>query len=154
IFDGATIRLSGSGNGNGFEAIGAGVGGTHGAVEVVPNASWNITAGMLLDGPTTFNVGTGSGLGLIAPISSSGLGCSGSKTGSGVARLVCSSANTYSGDTIISAGQCYLSKSANVISVPGNLIIGAGPAGPVTFARLLQIGGIGGDTVSVNANSL
>src|SRR5262249_48731043 len=47
IFDGATIRLSGSGNGNGFEAIGAGVGGTHGAVEVVANASWNITAGML-----------------------------------------------------------------------------------------------------------
>ena len=154
IFDGATLRLNGSGTGNGCEVIGAGVGGTHGAVEVVANASWNIATGILLDGPTTFNVGTGAGLGLIAPISSSGPGCSVIKTGSGVLSFGGTTANTYSGDTIISAGQCYLSKSANVISVPGNLIIGPGPAGPVTFARLAQTGGIGGSSVTVNGNSL
>ena len=47
----------------------------------------------------------------------------------------------------------YLGKSANYISVPGNLIIGPA-AGPTAFARLGQVGGLGGTTVTVNANSL
>jgi fibronectin-binding autotransporter adhesin len=153
IFDGATLRLSGSGSGGGFEAIGAGVGGTHGAIEVPPNASWTLGVGMLLDGPTTFNVGVGGALTLNAAISSSGPGCSVIKTGSGDLRFTGGTANSYSGDTIVSAGQCYLAKGANVLSVPGNLTIGPGSAGPV-LVRLFQPGGIGGSTVTVNANSL
>jgi autotransporter-associated beta strand protein len=62
--------------------------------------------------------------------------------------------NTYSGDTVISAGSLLLARSANKVSVPGNLVVGPGPAGPTTFARLFQTGGIGGTTVAVNANSL
>jgi fibronectin-binding autotransporter adhesin len=153
IFDGATLRLSGSGSGGGFEGIGAGVGGTHGAIEVPPNASWTLGVGMLLDGPTTFNVGLGGALTLNAAISSSGPNCSVIKTGSGDLRFTGGTANSYSGDTIVSAGQCYLAKGANVLSVPGNLTIGPGSAGPV-LVRLFQPGGIGGSTVTVNANSL
>lgn len=152
IFDGATVRLSGSGNGNGFEAIGAGVGGTHGAVEVVSGASWNIPTGMLLDGPTTLNVG--GALALNGAISSSGPGCSVIKTGTGLLTYGGGANNTYSGDTIVSNGPLYLIKSANVISVPGNLIIGPGPAGPPTLARMFQTGGLGSGSVTVNANSL
>ena len=69
IFDGATLRVSGAGTGGGFEAIGAGVGGTHGAVEILPNASFTFAGGMLLDGPTTFNVGQSGGLALNGAIS-------------------------------------------------------------------------------------
>jgi autotransporter-associated beta strand protein len=154
IFDGATLRLSNSGTGGGFEGIGAGVGGTHGAIELPPNASWTLAGGILLDGPITFNVGASSGLGISAAISSSGPGCSVIKTGAGTLVFSGAANNTYSGDTIISNGGIYLSKSANVASVPGNLIIGPGPSGPVTFARLLQLGGMWGTTVTVNGNSL
>jgi autotransporter-associated beta strand protein len=154
IFDGATLRVSGAGTGGGFEAIGAGVGGIHGAVEILPNASFTFAGGMLLDGPTTFNVGQSGGLALNASISSSGPNCSVLKTGTGTMSFGGTTANTYSGDTIINAGQCWLGKSANVISVPGNLVIGPGPSGPTTAAHLLQVGGLGGSMVTVNANSL
>jgi autotransporter-associated beta strand protein len=140
IFDGATLRVSGSGTGGGFEAIGAGVGGTHGAVEILPNASLTFAGSMLLDGPTTFNVGPSGGLALNGPISSSGPNCSVIKTGTGTMSFGGSSANTYSGDTIISAGQCWLGKSAYVTAVPGNLVIGPGPDGPATAVHLLQVG--------------
>jgi len=153
IFDGATLRVSGAGTGGGFEAIGAGVGGTHGAVEILPNASFTFAGGMLLDGPTTFNVGQSGGLALNGAISSFGPGCSVIKTGIGTLIFGGAANNTYSGDTTVSAGGIYLGKSANYISVPGNLIIG--PAtGPTAFARLGQVGGLGGTTVTVNANSL
>ena len=41
-------------------------------------------------------------------------------------------------------------------AVPGNLVLGPGPAGPVATAlgRLLESGGIGESTVTVNANAL
>jgi autotransporter-associated beta strand protein len=154
IFDGATLRVSGSGNGGGFEAIGAGVGGTHGAIEVLSNASFTFAGGMLLDGPTTFNVGTSGGLALNAPISSSGPNCSVIKNGPGTMSFGGTTANTYSGDTIINAGQCWLGKSAYVVAVPGNLVIGPGPTGPTTSVHWLQAGGLVGPLVTVNVNSV
>jgi autotransporter-associated beta strand protein len=63
-------------------------------------------------------------------------------------------ANTYSGDTIINAGQCWLGKSAYVVAVPGNLVIGPGPTGPTTAVHWLQAGGLVGPLVTVNANSV
>lgn len=152
IFNNATLRLSGSGNSTkGFEVVGAGVGGTHGAVEVVPNSSWTFSGNILLDAATTFNVGQSGGLGLNGVIYNNGPLI---KTGTGGLVLGGGANNTYSGDTVVSAGALYLAKSPNRLSVPGNLVIGPGPAGPTTFARILQTGGLGGSTVTVNANSL
>ena len=62
--------------------------------------------------------------------------------------------NTYSGDTVVGAGSLLLAKSGNKICVPGNLTIGPGPAGPLTFARLIYSGEMGGTTVTVNGNGL
>jgi autotransporter-associated beta strand protein len=154
IFDGATLRLSGSGStSGGFEVIGSGVGG-QGAVEALPNANWTVAGGILLDGPTTFNIGANATLALSGAISSSGPGCSLIKTGPGNLVTAGGGNNTYSGDTLVNNGGLLLAKSPNVISVPGNLIIGPGPAGPATFARLYQTGGLGGTIATVNANSL
>jgi len=104
IFNGATLRLSGSGTGGGFEGIGVGVSGTHGAIEVPSNSSWTLAGGVLLDGPITLNVGQSGGLGFSAAISSSGPGCSVIKTGTGTLVFSGSANNTYSGDTIINNG--------------------------------------------------
>jgi fibronectin-binding autotransporter adhesin len=152
IFDGATLRISGGANVvGGFEAVGAGVGGIHGAVEVLPGNSFSMSGGILLDAATTINVGSGGALGLGGNIVGAGPLI---KTGGGALVMQGSANNTYSGDTMVSAGSLLLAKSANKICVPGNLIIGPGPAGPVTFARLIYSGELGGTTVTVNGNSL
>ncbi|MDY0168320.1 MAG: autotransporter-associated beta strand repeat-containing protein [Thermoguttaceae bacterium] len=54
------------------------------------------------------------------------------KTGSGILTLSGSSANTYTGPTNVSGGTLTLGKSANVISVPGDLDISGGAK--VTFS--------------------
>jgi autotransporter-associated beta strand protein len=147
IFDGATLRVSDVVNtGGGIELLGTGVGGTHGAIEVLPTGNIYIGGSILLDAATTFNVEGALGLGGVV----SGTGPL-LKAGNGIMSLSGSSANAYSGDTVVNAGEFYLSKSA---AVPGNLVVGPGPAGPVTFARLSQSGGVGGGTVTVNANGL
>ena len=154
IFNGATLRLGGGGNfGGGFEAVGAGVGGTHGAVEVLPNSSFSFAGGVLLDAATTLNVGVSAGLGLDGPISGTGPL---TQTGSGSLVLAGGSANTYSGDTVVLGGTLNLAKSFGVAAVPGNLVLGPGPSGPVAtvVGRLLQSGGIGGGAATVNGNSL
>jgi autotransporter-associated beta strand protein len=152
IFGGATLRLEGSGNfSGGFEVVGAGVGGTHGAVEATPNSTFTFAGGILLDAATTLNVGASAQLGLNGGITGSGPLL---KAGAGALVMSGGANNTYSGDTLVSAGSLLLSKSANRVSVPGNLVIGPGPAGPVTYARLFQAGGLGGTTVTVNGNSL
>jgi autotransporter-associated beta strand protein len=150
IFDGATLRISGPGNtGGGVEVVGAGLGGTHGAIEVLPGNSFTISGSVLLDASTTLNLG--GTLGLNGVVSGTGPL---NKTGTGALVFGGAVNNTYSGDTVVSAGSLLLNRTANKISVPGNLVIGPGPAGPTTFARLVQTGGIGGTTVSVDANSL
>jgi fibronectin-binding autotransporter adhesin len=153
IFDGATLRLSGAGNSSGgVELVGAGVGGTHGAVEVLPGNSFSFSGNILLDSGTTINVGgAGGALGLNGIVSGTGPL---TKTGAGALVMGGGANNTYSGDTVVSAGSLLLARTANKISVPGNLVIGPGPASPTTFARLYQVGGLGGTTVSVSANSL
>jgi autotransporter-associated beta strand protein len=152
ISDGATLQLEGSGTiANGFELVGAGVGGTHGAIEVPGNNNWNINGDIRLDASTTFNVGQSGGLGLNGAVYGYGPLI---KTGLGNLVLSGSSDNTYTSNTVVSAGILYLSKSPNRISVPGNLIIGPAPAGPQAVARLLQTGGMGGSSVTVNGNSL
>ena len=154
IFNGATLRLDGAGNfGGGFEAVGAGVGGTHGAVEVLPNSSFSFAGSVLLDAATTLNVGVSAGLGLDGSISGTGPL---TQTGSGSLVLAGGSANTYSGDTVVLGGTLNAAKSFGVAAVPGNLVLGPGPSGPVAtvVGRLLQSGGIGGGTTAVNGNSL
>jgi len=152
IFDGATLRISGSINtGGGMEVVGAGVGGTHGAIEVLPNSSFGTSGNVLLDAATLFNVGPSSGLAFSGVVSGNGPL---TKTGLGSLVLSGGAHNTYSGNTVISAGSLLLAKSANKISVPGNLIVGPGPAGPTTFARLYQSGGLGGTVMTINGNSL
>ena len=152
IFNGATLRISGPGNtGGGVEVLGSGVGGTHGAIEVLPGNGFAISGNVLLDSSTTLNIGSTATLALNGLVSGNGPLI---KTGAGALAMEGGANNTYSGDTVVSAGSLLLVKSANKISVPGNLIIGPGPAGPTTFARLFQPGGIGGTTVTVNANSL
>lgn len=150
IFNGATLRISGPGNtGGGVEMLGTGVGGTHGAIEVLPGNGFTISGSVLLDASTTLNLG--GTLGLSGAVSGTGPL---NKTGTGALVFGGGVNNTYSGDTVVSAGSLLLAKSANHICVPGNLVIGPGPAGPTTFARLFQTGAIGGTTVTVNANSL
>jgi len=47
VFDGATLRVSGSGTvGGGVELLGTGVGGTHGAIEVLPGNSFTTSGGI------------------------------------------------------------------------------------------------------------
>jgi autotransporter-associated beta strand protein len=148
ISGGATLRLDGSGTmSEGFEVVGTGVGGVQGAVEVTPNSSFNVNGGILLDAATTFNIGQNGGLGLNGSISGSGPL---TQIGSGYVVLSASTANTYSGDTVVLGGTLYLS---SVNSVPGNLVLGPGASGPVTTI-LLQSGAVGGSSATVNANSL
>lgn len=150
IFDGATLRISGPGNtGGGVEVLGTGVGGTHGAIEVLPGNGFSISGSVLLDASTTLNLG--GTLGLNGAVSGTGPLI---KTGAGALVFGGAVNNTYSGDTVVSVGSLLMARSANKISVPGNLVIGPGPAGPTTFARLFQTGAIGGTTVAVSANSL
>jgi len=106
---------------------------------------------MLLDASTTINVGGSGGLALNGVIYGNGPFI---KSGGGVLTFGGSGHNTYANDTIVSAGIMNLGKSGNKISVPGNLIVGPAPSGPVALARLLQTGGMGGTTVTVNGNSL
>jgi autotransporter-associated beta strand protein len=150
ISDGATLRLSGIGGtlSQNFEIAGAGFS-ANGAIALPTDSSWTIAGDMLLDNAVTFDIGPGSSLALNGSLS----GASGSvvEVGGGILSLSGSSANTYGGDTTVNAGQLWLQKSDFVNAVPNNLIIGPGPAG--TLAEFFQLGGVGGTTISVNANS-
>jgi fibronectin-binding autotransporter adhesin len=151
IFDGATLRLSTAGSmPNNFEAVGAGVGGTSGAFQVASNSSVTLNGSIQLDTNTVFNVATTAGLGLGGAIG--GIGPF-TKTGGGVLTFSGGSANTFSGITTIKAGIVNFSKSGGAVSIPGNLVLGPAPAASPAVAIFLSANSIGGNTVTVNANS-
>jgi len=154
IFDGATLRLGGAGItlAENIEVLGAGVGGTHGAVEVTADSVLLLTGEVFLDGASTFNVvGPNARVTLTGPVFGTGPVI---KTGAGNLTFQGANANTYSGDTIVMEGVLNLAKSANVPSVPHNLVVGPASANSSAVARHSQVGGMGGDVVTVNANSL
>ncbi len=122
-------------------------------MEVLSGVTFTANGGVLLDGPTTINTAQTGTLVLNGVISSSGPGCSLIKNGSGELELGGSASNTYSGETDVNAGSLFLIKNQNLISVPGNLTIGPGPAGPATFVRLLESGAFSGNTVTINNNA-
>jgi autotransporter-associated beta strand protein len=149
IYSNATLRASGLANlPGGFRVGGAGPAGTNGAVEVTPGSSLGFSGSVLLDSATTFNVGSGSTLSLG---SLSGQGPV-TKTGSGDLYFL-GSPNTYSGDTVVLAGQLLL-ETFGGIAVPNNLVIGPGPAGSPATVLFLHGSAMGGNTVTVNANSV
>jgi autotransporter-associated beta strand protein len=152
IFGGATLRLDGSGSmSEGFEVVGAGVGGVHGAVEVTPGSAFTVNGGILLDAATTFNIPQSASLTLNGSINGTGPL---TETGGGPLTLGGLSPNTYSGDTIVSAGLLYLAKSSgSPIAVPGNLVLGPAPSDASALAIFLSPNSIGGTMVTVNANS-
>ena len=149
IFDGATLRFDVNATlPNNFEAVGNGVGGTSGAFQVTGSSSVSLNGSILLDASTLFNVASTAALALNGPINGTGPLV---KTG-GLLTFGGSSANTYSGDTVIQSGEAILGKSGGAISVPGNLVLG--PAGSAGASALLTTpNSIGGDTVTINANS-
>jgi len=150
VFDAATLRLSGSGSlPRGFEVVGSGVGGTHGALETTLGSSFSFAGGVLLDAATTFNVGTGTSLQLGA------ISGTGPLTKIGGGRLTFSgSANSYTGDTVVSAGLLFLDKTLGATGVPRNLVIGPGPSSSSPATVFFEHGtSMGGNTVTINANA-
>jgi autotransporter-associated beta strand protein len=151
VSNNATLRLGTiDGMTESIQLNGTGVGGTHGALEV---ASGGTLAGPVsLASPSTINVNPGAALVINSVISGNGPL---TKMGLGNLFLGGSSANTYSGDTIISAGTLSLNKTAAKLAVPGHLSIGPASAASPAIARLLQTGNLGINSgITVNANSV
>ena len=148
----ATLRCAGSGTmAEAFTINGAGAAGANGALEVVANGSFTLNGNVSLASASTIGVGQSAGLGINSVISGTGPL---TKSGSGILVLSGASGNTYSGDTIVSAGTLSLSKPQFVIAVPGNLVLGPAPLTSPAVAVFFQTGEMGGDTVTVNANSI
>ena len=116
--------------------------------------SSTISSPMTLIAPTTIRNDDTNGQFLIfSTISNIGSPTPLTKAGLGTLNLGGNSANTYSGDTTVSAGSLWLSKPSSTAAVPGNLVIGPA-SGAQAIAALFGSSQIGGDTVTVDANSL
>jgi autotransporter-associated beta strand protein len=152
ISGGATLRLDGYGANmlEGFEMVGAGVGGTHGAIEVVSNSTFNLSGSINLDAATTINVGQGSALGLNGNIYGTGPLI---ETGMGTLVLGGTAANTYSGGMTANQGTLLLNKPNAVDAVPGPLTVGAADGSTSATARSLNSYQISGN-IYVNPGSL
>ena len=147
----ATCRLVGSGStSKGFLLSGSGTAGTNGALEFAANSSYTLSSSLLLLNPATIGVGQSAGASLNGVINGTGPL---SKAGPGILTFGGGSPNGYTGDTIVSNGTFYLSKSASVAAVPGNLVIGPAPSTSFATAVFSSTGEMAGDTVTVNANS-
>ncbi len=137
----------------GFALFGTGFDGTNGVLHATGNTT--LTGGIFLNGPSTIHVAPGALLAVdniicgAGPLTKTGTGnfyLGGVSGGTGH--------NTYSGDTVVSAGLLYLSKNQGVRAVPGNLIIGNGATGPAT-ARFNRSGMMNASAIiTVNANGL
>ncbi|HXJ74357.1 MAG TPA: autotransporter-associated beta strand repeat-containing protein, partial [Candidatus Dormibacteraeota bacterium] len=153
IFAGATLRLDGAGITlpENLEVLGAGAGGTHGAVEVTAGSIFLLTGEIYMDGASTLNiVGPDARATLAGPVFGTGPLV---KNGAGALYLGGSVANSYSGDTIVNEGSLNLTKNNFITAVPHNLVVGPAPPGSSAVTRHFQAGGMGGDVVTVNANS-
>lgn len=159
VLDGATLAFQSVPGpvGEGISLRGAGVGGTSGALNVTGttlfrNASPSIFAALDLTTNATIRVESGGRLTTDGFVNGIGPLV---KTGAGSLVFSNANPNTYTGDTLIQEGTLELRKPANVISVPGNLILGPASAGSPATARWFQTGGVNASSnMTVNANSL
>src|SRR5207249_3973580 len=110
---------------------GAGVGGTHGALEVLDAACGELGCDVILTGPVQLNGAT------VNVASLAQLELNGSvtdhnffphppliKTGAGTLKLGGSAKNTYSGSTLVNEGTLLLAKSSGATAVPGDVVVG------------------------------
>ncbi|PWU08163.1 MAG: hypothetical protein C5B50_30160, partial [Verrucomicrobia bacterium] len=145
IAGGATLRLIGGNIGENVEMAGAGVGGVHGAIEVVSNSLFQLTGNLGLDAATTIKIDPGSELRLFGSIFTEPAGSGAlTFTGGGIATLEGNSPNTYSGDTIVQQGSLWLGKSDGISAVPGTLYVGdgSGPAQAFNLGNYQIVGAI------------
>jgi autotransporter-associated beta strand protein len=157
VSGGATLQFDvGATLGQNFELDGDGVNGNLGAIDCASNSFVTLNGNVLLDAETTLNPAGGNSLITLGGIVS-GTGPF-TKIGGGYLYFTGNSANTYSGTTFANQGTFELSKSAAVIAVPGNLVIGTENSSfnnNGTSATVLenQSGSIGGTNVTVNGGS-
>ena len=159
VLDGATLAFQSVPGpvGEGISLRGAGVGGTSGALNVTGTTLFrsafpSIFAALDLTTNATIRVESGGRLTTDGFVN--GIGPL-TKTGPGSLVFSNSNPNTYTGDTLIQEGTLELRKPANVIAVPGNLILGPASVGGPATARWFQTGGVNASSnITVNANSL
>lgn len=99
-------------------------------------------ANTTLTGSPTFNQNNGTvvvQLNLNGVVSDGGSGLGFTKGGTGWMRLSGTTANTYAGLTRVNSGILILDKSANVVAVPGNLLVSATAAASVRIQANEQI---------------
>jgi autotransporter-associated beta strand protein len=148
----ATLRLNGSGSSAKVILLNAsGSAGTNGAIEVPASGSFTLSGNITLSTPATISVGQSAGLALSGTISGTGPL---TKSGPGILGFGGSAANTYSGDTVATEGTLNLAKPSTIAAVPHNLVIGPAPSGSFATALFNESAGLGGDTVTVDANSI
>jgi autotransporter-associated beta strand protein len=145
----ATLRFEGiDGMSENIELSGAGLGGTHGALEVLVGGIFNGTIN--LDGPSTINIAQSAGLAANDQVIGSGPLI---KTGPGNLSFGGTVANTYSGDTLVYRGALSLAKPNGTPAVPGHLLIGG--AGFYTPATVQHLSGFNvSGSVTVNRGGL
>lgn len=154
VWSGATLRLGGiDGMAEGIQIEGPGFQGTNGALQVAtaPGVTRNLYGGLWLNGPATINTLPLSSLAIHGSIGGTGPL---TKTGIGILSFGGSTANTYSGGTLVSAGSLQLFKNANLIAAPGSLTIGSGDGTRATVYCFNNGMIPSGGTVTVNASSV
>src|SRR5262249_4113198 len=145
-FVGATfLGLAFTGSGYALGGNGLTLGGNLSAGPSTANNAINL--GLTLNADRTFQVNSGSSLTISGTITDTGAASGFTKTGPGV--LLLTGANTYSGQTLVTAGQLRaanvsaLGSSAGGTTATGGLLRLVSLAGPVTFNEPLTLNGGG-----------
>lgn len=156
VQDGSTVVLNTSGTiGELMSLRGTGADGISGALEVLgtvtlQNQFPSIYAALDLTTDATVRVVSPGSLTTSGFISGTGPL---RKVGTGPMHLAGSGNNTFTGDTIVTAGILYLDKASDY-AVPQNLVIGPASSLSPATARWSNNSEMGGTTITVNANSL
>ncbi len=146
----ATVSFNGSGTiSRPFLISGTGATNASGVLDFLSNSSFTLSGGITLAAASTVNVGLSGGAALTGVISGTGPL---TKVGPGTLALGGTSANTFSGNTIISAGLVNLTKSTFVAAVPNQLVIG--PSAATTVVTFFGSAEVGGATITVNQNGV